>query len=1373
MPPKTLPAANPPDVSEAVADSRFEMATTDDMIMAFGQCLRSASASFESMHAQVSWLRAQQFRIRSNDELWRVRNIFQKAHPEASSDSLMCYARIFRSLLSCHELPLTFNLTNSIQVPSYEVGDEIDAQFVMDHGKSEARTEWIAGLVIGTRPQKNQALPYEVFWIGSPPRRSGPNRNPMWVSPHILRMHALDAISGTDEEWKSHQKIRDWRMEQIPKVRADDDETDDAAKGEDSDAAAARKRPSCQTSSVASKKVNADDADTVDAAKGEDSGAAAATKRPSRQTPSVPSKKVTFTDTAATSKASHAGSEKRRRPSPKKVDQTQRSNPAHQEKKDSKGVSEVKSQLSSLAVKRTFEMGDSVTFAIECLLSLDRGDQEHPDSFKELKERLTDMARTLAIMYDNMRYNDLVKDTLRELKTYKGQQKPRLPHSKDFLDLLTKHGFCVSPRMFTKCELLCLAIAMLDARHHFVRINGKTADEKKAHRGFRGMALIDSRVQTILNNRLERYGFKNCRFHPKSLQPFSAVVINGGGSWLQSSNWEFHKQFRFAIDKEFKKPFAVVVSDTPGVLEANGLYVATTMRRNGEPVYVQVSAIEFAGNPSTPVKDFIPFQRCLKPEARKFLKPFALDSQGFRLEVCSPRVLSCISKDRWGIQLLPGFDTQMFLVKFSWNVQETTHEANAECFKRALSVSTKDGNMQPCKISISKKWEAISCLKNFVAVHNFSFGTKKFAVRTVDEDCAIVPGPLQPQAIHSDGPCVYNTEVYDEFGDLKATGLSCAEEKKRHAGKTKASKRKGMGSEKIVSESDHQFASPWCPFLPNLLQRFLQDQNDVLSGSWSALGGVFSGTYIETLADNGEVDPLDPLSTLRVEIPLGCMGIFDFLWKHRGKGDQCRKKAEIHARPHDYVYSGDPRKFPTMDIEATLEFTGFCSDTAAHDDPGTKLQVLECLQTFTPETAEGHDENVPLYHTYFSTQAKLNAYVEKAHTLQCAIKRQVELVSDDIDLTSWKISLVCAPGREALQKQVMLVGMSQHGGFSHSITVTVTKADFESDTPLFGGSDGQRYKLSGEAGQPWPCTESHEDFFKDSAFISLVKSATDALTTNWCFERLHYLLSLLDTRVLYKARLSINSDNNLMATTPDGLGIDLLPSYTLLCVSYDIPDHPCKRMRLYTSKGLSTRIAIPDHYPVLRNWTFVPLPSRDSYSGYGFKASGTLSYHPHKNTDSFGSSWMSSEVCGIESEGVVTTTNGSPYRLDGDPQVLETQTEILAIMRRFKQPWFGSETSIQQTMQELSKVFWPEDEDKKEEMVVVEEEEEEKESEEEEEEEDEEEEDEEEDEDEEDEDEEDEDEEDKDEEEDEDEEDEDKEDEEDEEEGCGKIRGEV
>ena len=112
------------------------------------------------------------------------------------------------------------------------------------------------------------------------------------------------------------------------------------------------------------------------------------------------------------------------------------------------------------------------------------------------------------------------------------------------------------------------------------------------------MALLDPRVNRVMYNRLQRYGFANPRFHPPALHPFSSVVINGGGSWLQSSDWEFSLQSRFQADFQ-SQLFAFVVSDTPGVLEANGLYVATTLRRNNYPVYVQVSAIEFAGPPVT------------------------------------------------------------------------------------------------------------------------------------------------------------------------------------------------------------------------------------------------------------------------------------------------------------------------------------------------------------------------------------------------------------------------------------------------------------------------------------------------------------------------------------------------------------------------------------------------------------------------------------------------------------------------------------------------------------------------------------------------------------------------------------------------------
>jgi len=81
-------------------------------------------------------------------------------------------------------------------------------------------------------------------------------------------------------------------------------------------------------------------------------------------------------------------------------------------------------------------------------------------------------------MYNNNSYITLVSETLDELKTYAGAEQPRLPHSKGFLALLAKHGFCVTPRMYSKCEILCIAIAMLDSEHHYVRIQQKTDTPK-------------------------------------------------------------------------------------------------------------------------------------------------------------------------------------------------------------------------------------------------------------------------------------------------------------------------------------------------------------------------------------------------------------------------------------------------------------------------------------------------------------------------------------------------------------------------------------------------------------------------------------------------------------------------------------------------------------------------------------------------------------------------------------------------------------------------------------------------------------------------------------------------------------------------------
>ncbi len=110
-------------------------------------------------------------------------------------------------------------------------------------------------------------------------------------------------------------------------------------------------------------------------------------------------------------------------------------------------------------------------------------------------------------------------------------------------------------------------------------------------------------------------------------------------------------------------PFAIALSDSPGVLEANGLYVATRTMRKAKPVYVQVSLIEFNGGNSNRKKDndFTAFKKCLQKAVVEsvIVKAHALDSEGDRPEPCSPRVLCCTGDTSWGIQLLPGFDTDV------------------------------------------------------------------------------------------------------------------------------------------------------------------------------------------------------------------------------------------------------------------------------------------------------------------------------------------------------------------------------------------------------------------------------------------------------------------------------------------------------------------------------------------------------------------------------------------------------------------------------------------------------------------------------------------------------------------------------------------
>jgi len=421
------------------------------------------------------------------------------------------------------------------------------------------------------------------------------------------------------------------------------------------------------------------------------------------------------------------------------------------------------------------EVQDRIERAIRCLLLSDSGVPLPSDTFEHLKTSLVLVASVLAALYRNESYNSLVRDTLMELEQYEGQQPPQLPHSEIFLKKLSQYHFCVSPRMYSACEIICIAIAMLDSQHHYTRI-GQKLGKPPYEEGYRGMAVLDQRVQSVMYRRLERYGFVNKRIHPQSLQMYSSVVINSGGCWMQGADWDFEPASCFAMDPR-AEPFLIAVDRTPGVLEANGLYAATTSKYNGHPVYVQVSAFEF---------NLAKLSSVFTDKAREVLDPKLTDSKGVRFEVCSPRILVCCSDEKpqqWGIQLLPGYGSDMYIVQFDWN-RRTLTPATARCFNK-MNVDNSH-SMQDCSISLSVLYKcSADCLNRGTPIPPFTFGTVKYATRDAKKLLKEYgqtwrPPLLDPQAFHSDGPWMYDTDVYDVLGNMKCSALSCGALQQHH-----------------------------------------------------------------------------------------------------------------------------------------------------------------------------------------------------------------------------------------------------------------------------------------------------------------------------------------------------------------------------------------------------------------------------------------------------------------------------------------------------------------------------------------------------------------------------------------------------------------
>jgi hypothetical protein len=743
-------------------------------------------------------------------------------------------------------------------------------------------------------------------------------------------------------------------------------------------------------------------------------------------------------------------------------------------------------------IQQVFNIVDE---AIVTLEGLDAGLPVHDVVlYNDLASKLTRVASFLARMYSNDAYMDLVSGTLEELCDYAGQQEPKRFRSKAFLVGLSKFGFCISPRMWKKEEILCIAISILDIRLDFQGINQK--DGKDLKTSFRGMAVLNARIQRIFYKRLHLYGFVNPRYHPERLQAFSSVVINGGGCWQQSATWEFCKLSCFRMDTT-AAPFIVRVASDVGALECAGVYVASTTKKNGEPVYVQVSKKEFYGFPGQKG-----FKSCLKDtELIRTIKRFTTNNEGNRVDACSPRVLVCLNADRseWGIQLLPGYCSDLCIMRFSWNQGQTS---NIQRFA-SFDFNKFEAKMQPCALSITALCHsAVDCLNDNCLPngHVFSFGTSKImksCFKNAKDAASFHASPLGPQGWHSDGPRMYNDSIFDTFGNLRPDAVACA----------RRAKWKGR----------------WTSLWNNPLQLYFSDHIGILQESFSALFGIFKGTFIETppvMAAGRNQSPL------KVHVPLGCAVVFTFAWKHRGKGDdpkfqvtpQC--PVSVHARPHFYAYSADIRKLPSVDCETSLEFISICSQPLV--SKGSQSQLLDCLQTFDRLSAPGHFED-PDVHELFPNQRDLDAFVQLQLGEQLASKERVETATE---CRNWYLLLDSS-------NKVQL--RFENGDNRAACCVTITSANFDSEMPSFRDSSDQLYNV---IGKPATIASFPDDSAISASFrvdlalpgsmsmsieavLMAANKATQALSENWCESSLLHVLSILNVDAISNCTLTI------------------------------------------------------------------------------------------------------------------------------------------------------------------------------------------------------------------------------------------------------------
>ena len=311
-----------------------------------------------------------------------------------------------------------------------------------------------------------------------------------------------------------------------------------------------------------------------------------------------------------------------------------------------------------------------------------------------------------------------------------------------------------------------MCVILLDPKYMFNNILQKNITEDEEKYQNRGMACLDPRVQAIMYSRLKQYKFVLEDTHLPSDIP-AAVVLNSGGSYLQTGTWEYSGDCRFVVD-DTVDAMLFEVTQTPAYTSCDGVYIATKTRRpNGEPVYVGISPTQFFGKSKTAqqIWDSVPMKKALSRDhvLHQYFDRRACKGLDFKAE----RV-SYWENGQVVFQSVTAYGTDMKLLTV--DCETFSSHSSSNCWSRIenFDFKNKKSIMVAGSAEQSPVLSSIKVKGTIKPNYTFACGTKRIAVRVKKTVSENKPKPTKKQKFHKDGPTLYDDKQFDGRGNILA-----------------------------------------------------------------------------------------------------------------------------------------------------------------------------------------------------------------------------------------------------------------------------------------------------------------------------------------------------------------------------------------------------------------------------------------------------------------------------------------------------------------------------------------------------------------------------------------------------------------------------